>query len=1009
MNSTSLNKIDNNSQLNLNDSQTESKLSTDLNHKIDSLNMAWIKSQQQKDLNNSDLDLEQKNENFTILSILPSDPMQLPVYRYEQSFDPQNQSNKKDKLFNKNAMYFAYLAKEMSSNNFQNEVLIGDKTESSCSPECLPTDLLSQYASPPNQFLNKYDNSSFFYAMAQKTESKNNNSPVASARSIGKKCVYNGELESNTNYTGFIEIHVAGINGSRLIQRSNYFKPVSTGFAQQSTGTTIKTSTQFANHFGKLNSLLNLINDSSSAAIIFSITGIIVFLIFLFICFTFCCFKRKVSDQNNLSKVGSKKNIKTKNKKQQKKKKSKKDKNEKVMTDLDKASYNDECNDDEQVKLNETEILNQCSSTRNQLNKCLEIDCGVNDYDINFNDQLNDEQINTLKRQSNICTYSCLENQLHLNLENNQTWIDDSLPPPPSVTNQTVSYQPPAILIDTTNQQLLATNNNPIHFLHLNQQTNQTNIDNLYEQTLTKNLININKHLNFNESYSVYNPVEVANNYCINPQQSLDNESTNSTSLDINNSINSTSINTNDNESEILTAHKWVATEFPQKKIHEVFLEKHANDDQLFQIEFNLIPFQFPDRTFNHSSSYKTKNRYQNIKCFDQTRVRLGYKTVSFAQTISQTMPRQSSTNSTSSSNSSGFSSTLSRTLRRKKKTNETNDNSSNKNDENSTTTNSPSILSNSQQTNDFIHANHVLLNEQSYIATQSPLENTVKEFWQMVLEQNVNMIVALCDLEEVGRDSNKVCCPYWNESNFENGLKQFGEIRIQLVSSRKYNDYILRRFTLTKKMNNISKGNQNRQSSENEICREIVQFQFLKYNEYELNGEQPSFLLCFINKINEFVYSNNSNNQISSGPLLVHCEDGVGRTGTFIAIRALMSLIQYNKYQKSLNEQQNPMLNIFDYVSQLRYQRYMLIDSLSQYIFIYKACLEYVKFGLDDLNDESYVDNHIKLNSNALDFYTNRLSYGLVSNPVNDIVAINYHNITQSSNGGILTSEFDV
>ena len=78
-----------------------------------------------------------------------------------------------------------------------------------------------------------------------------------------------------------------------------------------------------------------------------------------------------------------------------------------------------------------------------------------------------------------------------------------------------------------------------------------------------------------------------------------------------------------------------------------------------------------------------------------------------------------------------------------------------------------------------------------------------------------------------------------------------------------------------------------------------------------------------------------------------------------------------------------------------------MAVDTVAQYIFIYRACLEYIKF--DDLNDD-YIEQHIKLNT---EYYPNRLSYNLIANP-NDIVAINYHNITQNAQIGILP-EFDV
>ena len=95
----------------------------------------------------------------------------------------------------------------------------------------------------------------------------------------------------------------------------------------------------------------------------------------------------------------------------------------------------------------------------------------------------------------------------------------------------------------------------------------------------------------------------------------------------------------------------------------------------------------------------------------------------------------------------------------------------------------------------------------------------------------------------------------------------------MQLVNSRKYGDYVLRRFTLTKRSVGERKGNQQSRAAENDICREIVQFHMLKWKEYMESGEPPSWLLSFIGKINEYVLDNHPNSQISSSPLLVHCE----------------------------------------------------------------------------------------------------------------------------------------
>ena len=56
-------------------------------------------------------------------------------------------------------------------------------------------------------------------------------------------------------------------------------------------------------------------------------------------------------------------------------------------------------------------------------------------------------------------------------------------------------------------------------------------------------------------------------------------------------------------------------------------------------------------------------------------------------------------------------------------------------------------------QGGDYINANHVdsYQTKNSFIATQAPIECTIKDFWKMVWEQNSKTIVVLCKEYEKG------------------------------------------------------------------------------------------------------------------------------------------------------------------------------------------------------------------------------------------------------------------
>lgn len=100
-----------------------------------------------------------------------------------------------------------------------------------------------------------------------------------------------------------------------------------------------------------------------------------------------------------------------------------------------------------------------------------------------------------------------------------------------------------------------------------------------------------------------------------------------------------------------------------------------------------------------------------------------------------------------------------------------------------------------------------------AYIATQSPLPDTVEDMWRMLIEHNSGIIIMLTKLKEMGREK---CTQYWPAERYGD----YGPYRI--VLNQEYNateNYVLREYRVT----------DSRSSSYSRIIR---QFQYLNWPE---------------------------------------------------------------------------------------------------------------------------------------------------------------------------------
>jgi hypothetical protein len=108
------------------------------------------------------------------------------------------------------------------------------------------------------------------------------------------------------------------------------------------------------------------------------------------------------------------------------------------------------------------------------------------------------------------------------------------------------------------------------------------------------------------------------------------------------------------------------------------------------------------------------------------------------------------------------------------------------------------------------------------------------------------------------------------------------------------------------------------------------------------------------------FIKKSSRSNPELSGPIVVHCSAGVGRTGTYIVIDAMMNQINHKN-----------TVNIHNFLKHIRHQRNYLVQTEEQFIFIYDCILEWIKSGETDLtkhNYKSYLSDLLRIiNDNGL------------------------------------------
>ncbi|KAL3872174.1 hypothetical protein ACJMK2_040120 [Sinanodonta woodiana] len=206
----------------------------------------------------------------------------------------------------------------------------------------------------------------------------------------------------------------------------------------------------------------------------------------------------------------------------------------------------------------------------------------------------------------------------------------------------------------------------------------------------------------------------------------------------------------------------------------------------------------------------------------------------------------------------------------------------------------------------DYINANfiHGYQRKSAYIAAQSPFdEDTVLDFWRMIYQYQISVVVML---ENIVEDNIVKCTQYWPEK----GQVRYGEFELDLIKTDSFADFCIRTINL-------------RLKTEKE-WQLVNIFEFLSWPEHGV-PDNAIPLLEMRRKVRECQSQGDDRT-----PVVVHCGTGVSRTGTFIAIDALLE--QYEKEGR---------ISVHSFVKKIRKDRIAMVRTVKQYVFIYEAIFE--------------------------------------------------------------------
>uniref|UniRef100_A0A915Q0E6 Uncharacterized protein n=1 Tax=Setaria digitata TaxID=48799 RepID=A0A915Q0E6_9BILA len=227
---------------------------------------------------------------------------------------------------------------------------------------------------------------------------------------------------------------------------------------------------------------------------------------------------------------------------------------------------------------------------------------------------------------------------------------------------------------------------------------------------------------------------------------------------------------------------------------------------------------------------------------------------------------------------------------------------------------------------NNYIHANYINTPNfnKHFICTQRPMITTTESFYKMIMQEQAEYIVMLGSITE----STEKKCPLYFPQTVSDRPMKFGHITVKCIATENMKN----ENNVTGRMLEISRTGK----------KQHMVMHYHWKNWPERGFPEPTLtvfsLMCAVRN--------------SKKPIVVHCSDGVGRSGVFVAVEYILEKLLRGESCSSG----------IDVVREIRTQRAMAVRTVSQYILLNRLLLRiFQEFDLVDMSQHllEFIDDY--------------------------------------------------